>query len=82
MTSRSFAPEPIAMPETTSRSSAAPDDYLERLESLVLQLNLQLAQVASGGQNDDANYTQWLSQRVIDLSLENMALHQKLQKQP
>jgi len=36
--------------------------------------------VSFEGEDSGIDYTQWLSQRVIDLSLENMSLQEELQK--
>lgn len=52
--------------------------YLRELESLVLDLNLQIAQREAG--DGTVDQLEWLSQRVIDLSLENRALHEELQQ--
>ncbi len=52
------------------------DAYLSKLEQLVLQLNMEL------GRRDpsSSNPIQDLSQRVIDLNLENLALKEQLKK--
>lgn len=72
-----------AMTTNPSKASSAQanvdHNYLHRLESLVLELNLQLARINTPI-NDEADYSQWLSQRVIDLSLQNMALQEELAK--
>jgi hypothetical protein len=68
-------------PTKIIRQDAGSDNqYLHRLESLVLELNLQLARVNNTNIESNADYTHWLSQRVIDLSLENMALQEELAK--
>lgn len=71
---------PVIMKQTPTNRPAMNDDYLQRLESLVLELNLQLARQTCDSEANDIDYTQWLSQRVIDLSLENMSLQEELQK--
>jgi hypothetical protein len=71
-----MSPKPM-MP--TSASMSGDSNYLHRLEALVLELNLQLARV-NGPTDSAADHTQWLSQRVIDLSLQNMALQEELAK--
>jgi hypothetical protein len=75
----SFA-KPMIMKQARQQRPPMSDDYLKRLESLVLELNMQLARLSFEGEDSGADYTQWLSQRVIDLSLENMSLQEELQK--
>jgi hypothetical protein len=71
----------MTTPTKIIRQDAGSDNqYLHRLESLVLELNLQLARVNNTNIESSADYTHWLSQRVIDLSLENMALQEELAK--
>jgi hypothetical protein len=71
-----MSPKPM-MPSSTAASGD--QHYLQRLESLVLELNLQLARV-NAPSDGDIDHTKWLSQRVIDLSLQNMALQEELAK--
>ncbi len=52
------------------------DTYLAQLEQLVLQLNMELGR-RDAAQRDPL---QDLSQRVIDLNLENLALREQLRK--
>jgi len=68
------------MKQAPEHRSPMSGDYLKRLESLVLELNMQLARMSFEGEGSENDYTQWLSQRVIDLSLENMSLQEELQK--
>lgn len=79
-TIRTPLPKPIAMKQAPEHRSPMSGDYLKRLESLVLELNMQLARMSFEGEGSENDYTQWLSQRVIDLSLENMSLQEELQK--
>ena len=65
--------------ETSNMSPVDSKEYLRRLESLVLDLNLQLARATGDVSDQDENLTNWLRRRVIELSLENMSLHEKLQ---
>ena len=82
----SKAIQPRTIPAMTTQTKIIRHDagsdsqYLHRLESLVLELNLQLARVNNINIESNADYTHWLSQRVIDLSLENMALQEELAK--
>ena len=57
------------------------DEYLQRLETLVLELNWQLAQQSSDAPaTSESDYMQWLSRRVVELSVENMGLHEKVRQ--
>ncbi len=63
----------------SSPSAVAVDSaYLRRLESLVLNLNGQLAQQASRARNAPLDELTWLRQRVIELSLDNLELREQL----
>ncbi len=54
------------------------EDYLRKLETLVLQLNLELGQRTKSN-NPVQDHIESLSQRILDLNLENLALRQELE---
>lgn len=61
-----------------TRQESSTDEYLAQLERLVLELNMEL-----GRRRDDqqvADPMQQLSQRIIELNLENLALKEQLQR--
>jgi len=76
---------PITPSPSMTASVAAPvsrtasDAYLQQLEQLVLQLNLELA-LPGGSENVDSyeQQIQALTQRLINLSLENLELRRQL----
>ncbi|XZE52649.1 hypothetical protein SH139x_004351 [Planctomycetaceae bacterium SH139] len=68
------------MPATSNLRSDEATEYERRLERAVLELNLELARATRGG-NAGEDYVQWLSDRVIALSLENMDLRRLVTQQ-
>ena len=78
----STASKPIkAMPTKSLAPAGQHDEYLQRLETLVLELNWQLAQQAGDApQPSESDYVQWLSRRVVELSVENLSLQEKLRQ--
>jgi hypothetical protein len=54
------------------------DDYLLQLERLVVELNMELAQVR--GEQTGADPMEQMANRIIALNLENLALREKLQQ--
>jgi hypothetical protein len=60
------------------RQESSTDDYLAQLERLVLELNMELGRRRDDPQNADP--MQQLSQRIIELNLENLALKEQLQR--
>lgn len=73
-------PQSLQTHRPTAAASSESNEYMRRLESLVLDLNLQLARLTGDFSDSEANQTEWLRKRVIELSLENMALHEQLQR--
>ncbi len=69
-------PAELSLPHQRPQASdASVDAYLTRLEQLVLQLNMELGRRAENAASDPI---QELSQRVLDLNFENLALKEKL----
>ncbi len=56
------------------------DDYVARLERLVLELNMEIGRRSDTSNSGDS--LQELSRRVIELNLENLALREQLQYTP
>jgi hypothetical protein len=54
------------------------DDYLLQLERLVVELNMELAQVR--GEQIGVDPMEQMANRIIALNLENLALREKLQQ--
>lgn len=85
--SKASVPNRVRIPAINSPANAATihsprpasDEYLNQLEQLVLQLNLELA--LPGGSDHAGSYEQQiqaLTQRLINLSLENLQLRRQL----
>lgn len=58
--------------------SGGETEYLRELESLVLDLHRDLAQISCGELGGTADHSGWLARRVIDLSIENLRLRNML----
>ena len=72
----SFSTADRTTASTSHTEHASVDDYVAKLERLVLELNMELAR------RDDrpsGNTLEDLSQRILDLNLENLALREQLQ---
>jgi hypothetical protein len=61
-----------------SRADQSQDDYLLQLERLVVELNMELAQVR--GEQTAVDPLEQMANRIIALNLENLALREKLQQ--
>jgi hypothetical protein len=70
---------PLAKPVNKSPRSEIPqDDYLLQLERLVVELNMELAQVR--GEEATIDPIEQMANRIIALNLENLALREQLQQ--
>ena len=73
---RSMPPIPTLDSHRTQRTDTALDDYLGKLERLVLELNMELGRRKDQSPTDPIEQ---LSHRIIELNLENMALRERLE---
>ena len=64
---------------TRTTSVPATDDYLSQLERLVLELNMELAR--RNNEQQPADPIEQLTQRIIALNLENLALREQIELQ-
>jgi len=65
-----------ALHPVTGSTSQSTEDYLAKLERLVLELNMELGRRS---ENEEEDPVAQLSQRIIELNLENMDLRERLQ---